>query len=180
MNEPDNESGVRAYLPPRGPQNVHMVPYSWRDNQGVHSIGGFTIESPENVILTADRDAHRRLAGLNVEELPADDAQQIRDAMVDGDESTIDDVVEKHRPGAATSSDSSTIPDDLESVGYRDLQDLAQQHGINATQSTEELQAALEAVRSGDDVDDQEPEAVESADESESSEYSAYKGSDSE
>lgn len=44
-----------------------------------------------------------------------------------------------------------TIPADLESVGYRELQDLAKAHDIPATQSGAELQDALAAAREDSD-----------------------------
>lgn len=170
-DEPDNESGVRGYLPPSGPQNVHRVPYEFRENQGAHSVGSYVIESPEEIIVTADPDAIRQFDSMNLESIPDDDAQKVLDAMSEGDDATIASIVE----GSEGSEDSDTsessddeIPEDLDSLGYRDLQDLAQKHNIRATQSTEELRTALSSVRAGDGI----PDEIDTADESEGSEDS--------
>lgn len=191
--EPDNKDGVKAYLPPEGPQNIHQVPYTYREEQGAHNVGTFVVESPEMVIITGDQDAYRQFDNTGLDSLPDDVAQEALEALREDDDGTLVSIVEAHTEGKLRGEKGQTdddqepeIPDDLESVDYRELQDLAQDYEIKATQTAEELRVALSSVRDGDGIpedidtaDNEDTETTdETADESGVSAYQSSKGSD--
>lgn len=142
---------MKGYLPPDGPQNVHRVPHNYRENQGAHKLGQSVVYSPPDVILTAAESAQRQAEMYGLEQVPDDVAQEALEAYREDDSETVASIIAAYHEGdiseAVESEETEEIPEDLESVGYRELQDLAKEHGIKATQSGEELQVALDAAR---------------------------------
>lgn len=145
---------TKGYLPPDGPQNEHRVPHNYREVQGAHKLGQSVVYSPPDVILTDGDEAQRQAEMFGLEEVPDDVAQEALEAYREDDSETIASIIAAYHEGglseAIESEETEEIPEDLESLGYRELQSLAKSHGITATQSEEELQVALDAAR-GDD-----------------------------
>jgi hypothetical protein len=104
-NEPD---GLKAYLPPEGPQSIHNVGYEFFERVGVHRIGGVALYGPEAVILTADEDAQRELERRNLDELPAEAAWEVLSAYHDGDSEQVAEIAAEYRSGETDGSMEST------------------------------------------------------------------------
>ena len=161
----DGGTALKGYIPPSGPQNLHGARYQYMAGQGAHRIGSATIYSPEGVILTADRTAQREIERHGLHEI--DDEGIVDDALEairDDDPERANDVVAEYRKEsedvATVEEDRQGIPDDadLDDAEYRDLQDLAKDHGIAANQSADELRTQLAAERDGTSSYDESPE----------------------
>lgn len=142
---------TKGYLPPDGPQNEHRVPHNYRENQGAHKLGQTVVYSPPDVILTASEEAQRQAEMNGLEQVPDEVAQEALEAYREDDSETVASIIAAYHEGdiseTVESEESEEIPEDLEGLGYRELQSLAKSHGITATQSEEELQVALDAAR---------------------------------
>lgn len=145
---------TKGYLPPEGPQNEHRVSHNYREAQGAHKIGQSVVYSPPEVILTASEEAQRQAEAYGLEKVPDDVAQEALEAYRQDDSETVASIIAAYHEGelseAIDSEQPEEIPENLEEIGYRELQSLAKSHGITATQSEEELQVALEAAREGE------------------------------
>lgn len=143
---------TKGYLPPNGPQNEHRVPHTYRENQGAHKLGQSVIYSPPDVILTAAESAQRQAEMFGLEQVPDQVAQEALEAYREDDTETVASIIAAYHEGELSDAPSDDgeqpeIPENLDDVGYRELQDLAKAHNITATQSAEELQVALNAAR---------------------------------
>lgn len=140
---------TKGYIPPKGPQNAHRVAHNYREDQGAHKLGRSVVYSPPEIILTAAESAQREAEKYGLEQVPDDVAQEALEAYREDDTETIGSIISAYHEGdlSEADEDATEIPEDIESVGYRELQDLAKEHGIKATQSAEELRVALDAAR---------------------------------
>ena len=170
---------VRGFIPPEGPQNVHGVRHQYNEGQGSHRFQRAVIYSPEEIVLTGVQTAWNELERLGLEEVPeevaeechsiyqADDPdrtiQEVLDDWRSEDEETDEeqveaeteeDVEEAEESAEETDEEDSLepdIPEDLESLDYREeLLPLAQTTGAveeAQSRSTEDLISTLEEMR---------------------------------
>lgn len=116
---------LKGYLPPEGRQNVHRIPYQYRDEQGAHKIGNTVIESPEPAILTADEYAQKRIERFGLEELPDDVTQAAIDATREGDTERVAELVDSSDSADAAVAETTpqTTPEDILTGTLGDLDD---------------------------------------------------------
>lgn len=149
------DDSVRGYLPPEGPQTVHRIDHTYRENQGVHKVGQTAIQSPEAVILTADEAAQKRIERFDIERIPDDVAKEALEAYLEDDTETIESILDAWREGEEVgeevepSDDLPEIPpdDELEAMDYRDIQALAGEYDLPGNQSKEEFIVSLQEIR---------------------------------
>lgn len=171
-------SEVRGYLPPQGPRNVHGLPHTFNEGQGAHRCSSnLVIYGHPDIILTASEDAHAELERYGYEEVPEDLAEEAHELQEAGEDEALADLVAAYReepeaaaepagdeddaqevedeePAEEAPEPSQDIPadevlDDLPYRGDPSLQSLAQEHGIPANQSADDLREALRAEREG-------------------------------
>ena len=104
---------LKGYLPPEGPQNIHRVPYTWMESQGAHRVDNSVLSyGPEEIILTGDENAHRRIEQAGLEPVPQEVAQAALEAHQGKREQSVAQVIEEWH--AQSQSQNQAEPEEAE------------------------------------------------------------------